>query len=151
MADESQAVEVVEVTPMEVVPLKPDEVRKLSPFEQAKTIEAELFTAAAADIRDAQHWKEWDPSDVVQQDTVYCKWIELYGIERANQIRNIVRAAWQPKKDAPVAIEMAMGVYAAGVKARAAKDSQPTMNVQLVQMTTPMPQFPRKRIDEENK
>jgi hypothetical protein len=64
-------------------------------------------------------------------------------------MRNTIVAAWSNKKDAPVALDIARSILVADMKASAQRGTgQSTMNVQIVQMSAPMPNFPRKRIEE---
>ena len=125
------------------------EAKKLGPFELASAMEAEVFAESASIMRDLMRAQEWDPDDMVEQQAAFDSWVAAFGEEKAKRIRRIARAAWANKKEAPVILENARSVFANGVKARALVDSAPrTMNVQVVQMTAPLPSFPRKRITE---
>lgn len=122
---------------------------------KVEEVENELFLESAQAMSDVvQCFQDWDPTDKDQQEQLYLRWQadEKIGPERALRMRNLVRAAWLGKKEAPVGLAIIQSIYVAGVKARATRDGGPaTMNVQMVQMSAPMPSFPKKVIREEDK
>ncbi len=133
---------------------KQRDAQKLKPQDLAALMEAELFIESGRHMRDAMRFAEWDPTDQVEQQRCFDRWVQEFGgdaaaLERAKQLRNLVRALWLGKKDAPRAIDVAQAIYVAGVKKRATDNTPKQMNVQVVQMSAPMPQFAVKRIENE--
>lgn len=147
-AVEAEAEVLPSSAPIEPAAMPYQEAKKLGPFELAAAMEAEVFTEAGDIMRDLMRAREWDPDDLVEQQAAFDAWVEAFGEERAKRIRRIARAAWANKKEAPVILENARSIYTNGVKARALTEAAPrTMNVQVVQMTAPLPNFQRKRIE----
>lgn len=136
------------------VELRHQEKQKLLPTDLAQQVEAELFIEAGQQMRDTLRWQEWDPTDQLEQQKTFDRWVQEFGgtaeaIEKAKRLRNVVRAVWMGKKDSPRAVDVAQAIYVVGVKKRAADNTPKTMNVQVVQMSAPMPQFAVKRIENE--
>ncbi len=143
-------VEVVTTPPAGSAPIEPLTERaanRLAPADRMEAMEAEIFGEAAGTMMAVAMFREWDPEDEQKQEVCFERWKAVHGWERANEIRNIVRAAWSPKKDAPYALEVMLATYTAGVKKRTHKPEAQTLNVQVVQMSAPMPAFPTRRID----
>ncbi len=132
-----------------IEPLTERAANRLAPADRMEAMEAEIFGESAETLRMVQRFREWDPEDKEKQDATFKNWIlEFDGdMDKAEELRNIVRAAWCPKKDAPYALEINLQTYVAGVKKRTHKPEAQTLNVQVVQMSAPMPAFPTRRID----
>lgn len=79
------------------------------------------------------------------------KWIEEYGEEEAKIRAKIAGFACMSNKDAPVALKMAVTAMLGIQKARSLRDTggTKTLNLQIVQITAPLPQFAEKEIEGE--
>lgn len=70
-------------------------------------------------------------------------WKELYGPEEAERRFRIAKAAQLPTASAPVALKLAHQMKSGIMAAKAKRNDGPkTMNVALVKMTAPLPNFP---------
>jgi hypothetical protein len=152
MAESEPKTELVATAPRQLTREQEKRARDLAKVEE---VENELFIESARGMSDVlQFCQEWDPTDLAKQEELYLRWQcdPAIGPERAARLRNLVRAAWLGKKEAPVWLDIVRTIYVAGVKARATRDGGPkTMNVQMVTMSRPMPNFPRKKITEDDK
>jgi hypothetical protein len=152
MAETDPKTELVAPAPRALSREQEKRARDLAKVEE---VENELFIESAKGMSDVLRFcQEWDPTDQAEQDQLYLRWQcdPEIGPERAKRLRNLVRAAWLGKKEAPVWLDIVRTIYVSGVKARATRDGgSATMNVQMVQMSAPMPAFPKKLIREEDK
>ena len=124
-----EAPEAEVVTSAAPLELRHQEKQKLLPTDLAREVEAEIFLEASQQMRDTLRWQEWDPTDLVEQQKTFDRWVQEFGgddkaLEKAKRLRNLVRAVWLGKKDAPRAVDVAQAVYVVGVKKRAT-ESQP--------------------------
>ena len=144
MTDESPEAPQVELVHVET---KPKAIQRAKTVED---LETEIFLGAGEAMQDVvKYCADWPVTDKDGQQAMFEHWRDTLGPERANRIRNTVEAAWKGKKDAPVWLAIEQAIFVSGVKARAMKSGgQNTMNVQIVQMSAPMPNFQRKRIEE---
>lgn len=145
------AEEAVEAPPAELVHIE----TRGKPLARPRTpedIETELFIGSGEVMElIVKHCADWPVDDDDAQRAIYESWRDNpdIGPDKANRIRNTVRAAWLGKKEAPVWLSIEQSLFVAGIKARAVKNQDPkTMNVQIVQMSAPMPAFKRKLIEE---
>lgn len=154
MADEEPKTELLAPTPGPRA-VEREKAKRARDLAKVEEVENELFLESAQAMSDVvQCFQDWDPADKEQQDQLYMRWQmdPAIGPERALRMRNLVRAAWLGKKEAPVGLAIIQSIYVAGVKARATREGGPaTMNVQMVQMSAPMPKFPTRVIREEDK
>lgn len=76
------------------------------------------------------------------------EWVAQYGKEGAAKRFRLARHGMESAKDAPVAIKVAVSVHAAITKARATEKAGPkSLNIQFVQMSAPLPDFPVIEVD----
>jgi hypothetical protein len=132
-----------------VLPSPRAALEKVSGVSGLQALEQKLVTQSATIIEDALRFTEWPVDDPDAQKATYELWLDTEGPEVAKRRRSAIVAAWASKKDAPVGLDIARSIFVAGMKASAQRGTgQSTMNVQIVQMSAPMPNFPRKRIEE---
>ncbi len=124
--------------------------KKLSPEQQRemtlKNIESELYLSAMLITADSFRFREIEPD----QEEPPQEWVDELeysspgrGYELAKQRLRAAVAGHKSKKDAPVAIQMAQATVVGIGRARAQLSAGPkTLNVQVVQMTAPLPEFP---------
>jgi len=75
-------------------------------------------------------------------------WIDELGMDGAKVRLRVAQSAWAAAKDAPVGIKVASSVLVGILKAKATEKQGPrTLNVAVVHMTAPMPQFPEQEIE----
>lgn len=77
------------------------------------------------------------------------KWVEDMGEQEALIRWRIARAGWMSAKDAPVGIKVASAVAVGIIKAKATEKAGPKqLNIALVQLSSPLPQFPEQDVEE---
>ena len=77
------------------------------------------------------------------------EWVDEYGDKEARVRHRIATFATMNAKDAPVALKLAATTLIGLTKARAMRGAAPkSLNVQLVQMSAPLPTFPVREIEE---
>lgn len=142
MADESKT----------VVVAPPVAVEKRKNTDMLDLIEQKVVARSAGIVEDALLFQQWPHDDPDLQRAIYESWRDdpSIGPQRAMERVNMCKAAWKGKKDAPVGLDIARSIMVASMKARATKEAGGvrTMNVQMVQMTAPLPDFRRKLVEE---
>lgn len=111
-----------------------------------KTIEADLFLDSMSIVSDSFKFREIEPG---QQEPPQ-EWVDQLeyqnpgrGYELAKQRLRSANAGWMSKRDSPVAVQVAQAIVVGISRSRAQLNAGPkTLNVQLVQMSAPLPQFP---------
>lgn len=122
---------------------------KVSELERAerelKKIENEVVTQAYECLSDAGAWADIDPGETECPP----EWVEKLGIDRAARKFRVARAAWMSAKTAPVALSLAKSIMTGAMRAAASAGNGPKhLNINLVSISAPMPQFPEKKLDE---
>lgn len=141
----------------EIVPAASDELRhhervKLArkssedlAAERIKTLENSLFERSMTIVDAALSFADFDDLENVPQD-----WVEKYGMEEAERRFRIAKEARLPNKDAAAGLGMARAVAIGIARTRSMEKQGPkTLNVQFVQLTAPLPQFPEKELETE--
>lgn len=104
-----------------------------------KSLEADLFLESMQIVSDSFKFREIDPG---QQEPPEA-WVRDLGHEKAMERLRSAQAGWMSKKDSPVAVQVAQAVVIGISRSRASEKQGPrTLNVQVVQMSAPLPQFP---------
>jgi len=76
------------------------------------------------------------------EERIPAEWIEQEGLEGAKRKMRIAQAAWLPKIKAPAGLSHAVQVATSIIKARSAEKAAPrTLNIGVVQLSAPIPQF----------
>jgi len=80
-------------------------------------------------------------------------WVARHGAHRAKQLYRIAQAGLMGAKEAPAALRAASAVVLGLAKIRAAQRDRPgnQINVALVQLSRPLPQYPEVIVEEEAK
>lgn len=109
-----------------------------------RTIENELHMQSAEVVHGVLAFTDINPSDPDPPK----KWVKTMGEERARKRMRLAQAGWMNAKEAPVALKVATQTFAGIVKARATEKSAPrALNVQVVQMSSPVPLFPELEVE----
>lgn len=104
-----------------------------------KSLEAELFLESMQIVSDMNKFREIDPGQAEPPES----WVEEMGYKAAKERLRSANAGWMSKKDAPIAVQVAQAVVIGISRSRATEKQGPkTLNVQVVQMSAPLPQFP---------
>lgn len=119
-------------------------------YKALKTIEEELFESSMIIMRDSNRFVEIDAGQTEPPQ----QWVnELEGdfpgrgLEMAMRRLRAANAGWMTKKDAPVAVQVAAALVVGIGRSRSAEKAGPrTLNVQLVQVSAPLPSFPSLRL-----
>jgi len=108
-----------------------------------KTLEAELFLESMQIVSDMNKCKYIDPGQSEPPE----EWVEELGYKAAKERLRLANAGWMSKKEAPIALQVAQAVVIGISRSRASEKAGPkTLNVQVVQMSAPLPQFPSLRL-----
>lgn len=129
---------VVASSPAQVVSKK-----KLSVEQQReqtlKSLEADLFLESMQIVADSFKFREIAPGQNEPPES----WVAELGYQKAMERLRSAQAGWMSKKDSPVAVQVAQAVVIGISRSRASEKAGPrTLNVQVVQMSAPMPVFP---------
>lgn len=104
-----------------------------------KSIESELLRDSMEVVVDSLRFREITPG----QEEPPPAWIREVGEKRAIQRLRVANAGWMNKKEAPIAVQLAQVVAVGIIRSRATEKAGPkTLNVQMVQMSAPLPKFP---------
>jgi len=144
MSDPNTAIDIAPSAEVVKQPLGSDQSR-------LQALQNEIFEDSVSKLRTLMRFDEWPAGDRDKQEAVKLRWI-MAGMEPAEADRhaNLLNAAWMSKKDAPVALDILRSIYVSEVKARSLENSAPkTMNVQVVALSAPIPNFKRVRVDKE--
>lgn len=119
---------------------KPEPIR-LGPrglrAEQLRDLEDQLLERSLTVVSDVLYARDIDPG----QKEAPPEWGDMDPDEKIKRLRT-ANAGWMNKKDAPVFIATGVQVASGIIKARATEKAAPkTLNVQIVQMSAPLPQF----------
>lgn len=129
-----------------VAPRRPEGLSQKA-FDEIKSVEDGLLEKAEAIVGGVMSFADIDPDAEGPPKS----WVDELGIEAAVKKFRLAQAGRLSSSAAPVGIKVATAVQATIMKARAMEKSGPKLlNVQLVQMSAPLPEFPR-RIVESNK
>lgn len=131
---------VVASSPTQVVkrPKKPVSIEQQRE-QTLKSLEADLFLESMQIVADSFKFREIAPG----QETPPEEWVEEMGYKKAMERLRSAQAGWMSKKDSPVAVQVAQAVVIGISRSRASEKQGPrTLNVQVVQMSAPLPQFP---------
>ncbi len=122
-----------------------------------KSLEAELFLESMQVVTESLKFREIDAplkdengNEYFAQNQPPAHWVEELeerfpgrGVEMAEQRLRCAQAGWMSKKNSPVAVQVAQAVAIGISRSRASEKAGPrTLNVQVVQMSAPLPQFP---------
>jgi hypothetical protein len=103
----------------------------------------DIFEGNLYVLEEAAEWRNIEPG---QKDPPK-EWIEEHGEAEARRRYRIAQTAWLPAADAPVGLKLAREIVVGYEKARASEKSGPkTLNVSVVKMTAPLPQFPEHEV-----
>lgn len=121
--------------------------RKLTVEQQReqtlKSLEAELFLESMQIVADSFKFREIAPD----QQEPPPEWVQEMGHKKAMERLRSAQAGWMSKKDSPVAVQVAQAVVIGISRSRATEKAGPkNLNVQVVQMSAPLPQFPSLRL-----
>lgn len=123
-------------------------VPKKTALERLKDVQNEILVENLRIIEDVTHFRDIEPQQVVEGVLIDGtteppqEWIDQVGEVEAKKRLRIARAAWMNAKDAPVGLAIAKSVVVGITKALATVSSGPkVLNVAVVQMTAPLPQF----------
>lgn len=104
-----------------------------------------VFRQTLLVVSDSMHFSEIDQDCTKPPD----EWVQKLGARRAEQRLRIARASWMSPKEAPVGIMVAKAFAGMAIRAQAIQASgTPTLNVAVLQMSAPMPEFARKVLEE---
>ena len=104
-----------------------------------KNLEAELFQESMQIVADSFKFREIAPDQKEPPE----EWVEAMGHKAAMERLRSAQAGWMSKKDSPVAVQVAQAIVIGISRSRASINAGPkTLNVQVVQMSAPLPQFP---------
>lgn len=118
---------------------KPKRMTEAERNAYLRGLETELLEDSLSVSRDTLRFREIDPGATEPP----ADWIEEVGLERATERFRCAQAGWMTRKDAPVGVQIAMQLGVGILKSRAQKDvGAKTLNVQVVQVTAPLPKFP---------
>jgi hypothetical protein len=142
---------VAEASPTQVVRKKSAEEKR---FNTLKHIEEELFQESMGLVRDALRFTEVEGPLKDENGNNYFsthvppqEWVDELGEEGAKRRLRAAQAGWMSKKDSPVAVQVASALVVGIGRSRAASNQGPkTLNVQLIQVSAPLPQFPSLRL-----
>lgn len=116
-----------------------------SPHSLIRAVEDEIYTEAAATVRDVLRFKDIDPS----QQKCPPEWIAELGEAEADKRLRMARSGWLPSKEAPVGLKLAQDTLIGFAKARAAEKQGPrTLNIAYVQLSAPLPEFEELEVDQ---
>lgn len=109
-----------------------------------QTLETELLEESISVSRDTLRFREIAPDAEGPPQ----EWIDECGEEKAAERFRVAQAGWMTRKNAPVGVQIAMQLTLGIMKSRATKDKAPqTLNVQVVQLTAPIPVFPELELE----
>lgn len=113
-----------------------------------KSLEAELFLESMQIVSDMNKFREIDPGQEEPPEA----WTAELGYKAAKERLRSANAGWMSKKEAPIAVQVAQAVVIGISRSRATEKTGPrTLNVQVVQMSAPLPQFPELLLSEGEK
>lgn len=114
--------------------------------ERLATMQDELLERSLSVVDASMRFAEIEPDTKEPPQ----EWIDELGgnVEKARRRLRVARAAWMSTSEAPVGIKVASAVAVGIIKAKATEKAQPrTLNIQVVQMTAPMPTFPEQDLE----
>lgn len=119
-------------------------------YKALKHIEEELFEESMVVMRDAIRFVEIDAGQTEPPEQWVLALEEEFpgrGLEMAMRRLRAANAGWMTKKDAPIAVQVASALVVGIGRSRSAEKAGPrTLNVQLVQVSAPLPSFPSLRL-----
>lgn len=116
-----------------------------------KNLESDLLRQSMEVVSDTMRFREVAPPTVDPEsgatlwddDSVPEEWVRELGQEKAEERLRVARAGWMDKKTAPIGVQVAQVLAVGIIRSRATEKAGPrTLNVQVVQMSAPLPQFP---------
>ena len=126
-----------------LVPVKPDPPVLRSRADRIAAIEEEVHSEAATVINDAMHFMAFDPASEEPPEA----WVAELGAEGAKRRMRTAQLANLPSKEAPIGLKLAKDTLVGMSKAKAARKApSTTLNMVVVQMQGPLPQYPRREI-----
>jgi hypothetical protein len=129
-------------TSEEVVPAAPAPLAR-SRADRIAQVEEEVHAEAATIIRDALCFMKVDPDTVEPPET----WVKELGAEGAMQRLRTAQMANLSPKEAPIGLRLAKDTLVGMSKAKAAsKKPATTLNMVVVNMAGPLPQYPRREV-----
>ena len=130
------------------IQLASKEAVELDAHERIKSIESEVFQSASEVTLGAFRFADIDPEATEPPQA----WIDAHGREEALKRFRLAKAGAEGAKTAPAALRMAAALVAAGIKAKAMEKAGPrALAIQFVQMSAPLPDFPRRIVDTNEK
>lgn len=107
--------------------------------EELRGIEDELLRSSMGVVDSVLAFKDIDPAE----EGVPEEWVKKYGRLEAMKRQKLARAGWMPQAELPAGINIAYKLMVGIVKARATENPRTQqLNITMVQMTAPPPQFP---------
>jgi hypothetical protein len=111
---------------------------------EIRAIEETLFLEHVKIVRDTACFRDVSPADKEPPP----EWVESLGKEEAWRKFRVAQSAWLPVKEAPVALAVASRIVTTAIKARATEKQGPrSLNMTVVQISSPMPVFPEQDIE----
>lgn len=115
-----------------------------TPHQMIRAVEDEIYVEAAATVRDTLRFRDIDP----EWTEPPLEWITELGEKEAMKRFRMARYGCMPSKDAPVGLKLAQDTLVGFAKVRAAEKAGPrTLNMVVVQMSAPMPEFGEVEVD----
>lgn len=111
-------------------------------LERIREFEDQMLMRASRIVEDAMSFAEID--EMHPEGMIPREWMEQCGHDRdrAEAKMRVAKAAWKGTRDMPGGIKIAAQVMTSIIKARSLEKQGPKqLNVQLVQISTAMPQF----------
>lgn len=122
----------------------PAPIRAVSQHARLERIQDDLLERSLAVVDGSVSFADIEPGALEPPP----EWIEQYGHEGAMRRLRVARASWMNAKEAPVGIKVAAQVAVGILRAKAQEKSGPkTLNIAVVQMTAPLPQFEEREIE----
>ncbi len=116
-----------------------------------KNLESDLLRQSMEVVSDTMRFREVAPPlvDPESGETLWvdndlpAEWVRELGEEKARERLRVARAGWMDKKTAPIGVQVAQVLAVGIIRSRATEKAGPrTLNVQVVQMSAPLPTFP---------
>lgn len=139
-----------EFLPEETGPLALSPDHEIAPkrerLERLRDLEDQLLERALTGLSDGLYFRDIQPG----QREPPPDWQDMDPDEAQKRLR-MANAAWMNKREAPVGLDLCKQVAVGIIKARATEKSAPkTLNVQVVQMSAPLPRFEVIDMDEDD-
>lgn len=138
--------------PAQVIKKPLAERRRQEKLEKAKqrerslrAIESEMLEKSIQISMDCMRFAEVEPDS----DEPPGSWVRELGYDKAMERLKLAKSGWMNKKEAPIGVQIAQVIAVGIIRSRATEKAGPrTLNVQMVQMSAPLPTFPELELPE---